>query len=110
MMDTKPDEMSEALMRRRQGFAQKSMSPAKGKMGGANIGSEMATADESEILNHGGGEVAPAGAAPESMSMQANGDASAITPEMFMELMGTKNGNGLRGRVMQNAADMKKNC
>lgn len=97
-MEKKHDDVSEALMRRRHDFAK---------------GAEK----KSEPTNRGEGEIAPKGAMPIGMAGEM-GDAApgamageaVLTPEMFMQLLGSSNAGGLRGAVMQNAAAMSKKC
>jgi hypothetical protein len=102
-MNKPADEMSEALMRRRHTFASKS--PMHASAGGEEM------PEQAEAQNRGAGGAAPAGATPEGQPlMPMDGDAMAITPEMFIEMMGSRNAGGLRGRAMAHAEDMKKKC
>lgn len=118
MYDKKHDEVSEALMRRRHEYAKKvpahEAAHAKAppphdagyaKQPPANQGTHQITPVEASEENRGEGMEAPQGATPVN---EDGGDAMVLTPEMFAEHMGSGNAHGLRARVLEHAAAMKK--
>ncbi len=105
-MDKKHD-MTEALARRRK------MAASHAPVHGAPAPAPAAALDD-KVRNTGEGEEAPEGGTPGGVSgmlgAAGGGGEVELTPEMLMELLGSINAPGLRGRVMQNAQTMTKKC
>lgn len=110
-MKDKCDDMSEALMRRRKDFSSKSMDDKEVSQN-KDMGAISPKGATPEMALPGAVPGLPVGdaLAPEGMggTLQAQGEGMQLTPEMLIEILGSMNAGGLRGRVIDSAQAMKK--